>query len=347
MLKYFYNQILFFTIWVVILVLHTFILNIECNIDLWISFIDSFVFNTLFFILGIAIWFMVRYTNLFKRSTFDIIINYFSFAAIFVFIWIVLSTQILKFVISSSDYSIFINQSIVYRSIIGLFMYISMVLFFYLRQNLESFKQRIQFESNMNNMLKESQLQVLRSQINPHFLFNSLNSLNSLIVSNPDKASEMLIELSNYMRYSINTVSEQFTKLHSEIIQIERYVSIEKIRFGKRLVFDIEICEQCPEIEIPSMLLQPLVENAIKHGLYTDLEGVKIQLKISKEANWLLIDISNNFDSEKTSPIGTGLGLRNIRERLLKLYGRNDLINISNENNLFIVKIKIPIHEKI
>ncbi len=307
------------------------------------SVVDSIIFNSIFLIAGIGVWFVVRYTNLFKNSTFDLILNHITFASIFVITWMFLSSELLKILIPSTDYHLFLKHSIVYRSIIGFLLYISMVLFFYLRQNLESFKQRIEFESNMNNMLKESQLQVLRSQINPHFLFNSLNSLNSLIVSNSEKASEMLVELSDYMRYSINSINEQFTSLSYEISQVERYVSIEKIRFENRLVFEIDVCSDCNEIKIPSMLLQPLIENAIKHGLYSNIEGVNINLKIYKEINWLFIEISNNFCKDKTSPKGTGLGIRNIQDRLVKLFGMNDLFQISIENNTFNAKIRIPI----
>lgn len=343
MFNFFYNRILFFILWFILVILHAFTLLIACKIDLSTSFIDSIVFNTLFYIIGIGVWFIVRYTDLFKRNIFELIINHISFAGLFVIIWMLSSTQILMLITNSSEYHQFLHDSIFFRSLFGILLYLCMVLFFYLRQNLEGFKQRIAYEATLNNMLKESQLQVLRTQINPHFLFNSLNSLNSLIVSKSDKASEMLIELSDYMRYSINSINEQFTPLKSELNQIERYVSIEKIRFGKRLSFNIDVCEKCPQIEVPAMILQPLVENAIKHGLYGDLDGVKIILLINIQNQYLHINIANNFDSENTSPQGTGLGLRNIHDRLLKLYGSKDLISITKENSIFNVKIRIPL----
>lgn len=343
MFNFFYNRILFFILWFILVILHAFTLLIACKIDLSTSFIDSIVFNTLFYIIGIGVWFIVRYTDLFKRNIFELIINHISFAGLFVIIWMLSSTQILMLITNSSEYHQFLHDTIFFRSLFGILLYLCMVLFFYLRQNLEGFKQRIAYEATLNNMLKESQLQVLRTQINPHFLFNSLNSLNSLIVSKSDKASEMLIELSDYMRYSINSINEQFTPLKSELNQIERYVSIEKIRFGKRLSFNIDVCEKCPKIEVPAMILQPLVENAIKHGLYGDLDGVKIILLINIQNQYLHINIANNFDSENTSPQGTGLGLRNIHDRLLKLYGSKDLIAITKENSIFNVKIRIPL----
>lgn len=323
--------------------MHAFTLFVAYKMDFQTSIVDSLIFNTIFFIIGIGVWFIVKYTDLFKRSIFELIINHITFVALFLIVWMISSIHLLKVIIPDSGYQLFLENSIFYRSTIGILLYICMVLFFYLRQNLESFKQRIEHEATLNNMLKESQLQVLRTQINPHFLFNSLNSLNSLIASKPDKAGEMLIELSDYMRYSINSINEQFTPLQSELNQIERYVSIEKIRFGKRLSFDIDVCEKCPQIQVPAMILQPLVENAIKHGLYGDLEGVKIILKINIQNQFLLINISNNFNSEQTSPKGTGLGLRNIQDRLLKLFGSKDLIHITKENSIFNVQIRIPI----
>jgi two-component system LytT family sensor kinase len=347
MLNNTFNKITYGAMWLATILLFTIALNIGFYQSLNNAFLDSLIFVSIFYILGFSLWYSVKYADLFKRRTLDIIVNHLSIAVIFIIIWLFASYQISLLIISSTEYKDFLGNSMIFRSIVGVLMYSNMIMFFYLRQNLDSFKKRINHEAHLNNLLKESELQLLRTQINPHFLFNSLNSLNSLIYSDSEKASKMLVELSDFMRYSINSSKQQFVSVREELTYTEKYVNIEKNRFGDKLNVDISVCELCYEAMMPAMLIQPLMENAVKHGLYGCIDGVNINLDISiKEQQnaekLLIVSMSNNFESDNTSPKGTKTGLLNIQSRLKNLYGSPNLIKISNENNIFDVTISIP-----
>jgi LytS/YehU family sensor histidine kinase len=181
--------------------------------------------------------------------------------------------------------------------------------------------------------------------MNPHFIFNALNSISSLTMSDPEKAQEMSINLSDFFRRTLAVKDINSIPLLEEIENINLYLKIEKVRFAERLKFNLELSEECNEILIPNMILQPLVENAIKHGVYESTETVSINLRCKIVDRNLEITITNNYDSTTTSNIGEGIGLSNINSRLKLIYNQSNLISISKSNNLFKVILLIPIKE--
>lgn len=189
----------------------------------------------------------------------------------------------------------------------------------------------------------EFELKNLENQWQPHFLFNSLNSINALITIKPEKAKEMVHLLSNFMRYSVRVNKGEISSLTDEIEHIKRYAEIEKVRFGDRLEFDIEISEEAQHATLPKLILQPLVENAIKYGLYNTLDKVKIDVQANIEEGHLHFRITNPFDADAVEEKkGTGFGLRSIRKKLFILYRRDDLIHTSMEDGMFTVEMRIP-----
>ncbi|MFQ5486807.1 MAG: sensor histidine kinase [Desulfobacterales bacterium] len=194
-------------------------------------------------------------------------------------------------------------------------------------------------------MIKEAELKSLKFQINPHFIFNSLNSINSLTVTNPQKAGDMTIKLADYLRSTLSKNEQQKVKLKEELDSVKLYLDIETIRFGDKIKYLESVQPECLEQTIPSMILQPLFENAVKHGVYESLENVEITFSCSLNQTFLKIQIENQFDPETEPRKGEGIGLRNIRERLEKTYSIHDLMKIEKENGLFTVKLFIPISE--
>ena len=189
----------------------------------------------------------------------------------------------------------------------------------------------------------EFELKNLENQWQPHFLFNSLNSINALISIKPEKAKEMVHLLSNFMRYSVRVNKGEISSLSDEIDHIKRYAEIEKVRFGDRLEFDIELLEGTENATLPKLILQPLVENAIKYGLYNTLEKVKIEVQASVQESHLYFKITNPFDEDAVEEKkGTGFGLRSIRKKLFILYRRDDLIHTDMDNGIFTVEMRIP-----
>jgi LytS/YehU family sensor histidine kinase len=183
---------------------------------------------------------------------------------------------------------------------------------------------------------------MLRSQINPHFLFNSLNSISSLTITDPEKARDMVIKLSDFMRYALSRKDEQPVSLRSELDNLRLYLDIEKVRFGERLAIEEHIDSECLEVKIPVMLLQPLYENAVKHGVYESTEIVKIVTTASLKDGYLLLTISNNYENGTSSAKGTGTGLINVTRRLELFYGNKASISTEKQNGIFTLKIYMP-----
>ena len=194
-------------------------------------------------------------------------------------------------------------------------------------------------------MLKEAELKTLRSQIRPHFLFNSLNSISALTMSDAAKAQEMVIKLSEFMRYSITQLDEQLIELKDELYHVRLYLDIEKVRFDNKLIIEYDIDEKCYSYKVPALILQPLVENSIKYGVYESTKECKIEISSSCQGKELVLRVKNYFDPDIIQRKGTGTGLQNIRKRLNTLYGRSDLISIEKLEDTFIVELKIPDYE--
>lgn len=207
---------------------------------------------------------------------------------------------------------------------------------------LEQQEESQQRETMMNELSKEAELTQLRQQLQPHFLFNSLNSINALVVSQPQKAREMVIQLSEFLRGTIRKDPQKWVSVSEELAYLRLYLDIEKVRFGHRLKINFEIEEGAESLQLPQLLIQPLLENAIKYGLYGVTEEVSINLSISKNQNYLMISISNPYDSEVAPAKGTGFGLNSVERRLFLVFGRKDLLETKQMDSNFNVKLKIP-----
>lgn len=191
--------------------------------------------------------------------------------------------------------------------------------------------------------LKEAELFRLRQQLQPHFLYNSLNSINALIQLDPENAQEMVGRLSDFLRLSVKRDTTEHILIKDELDYIETYLSIESVRFGNRL--QIEINKEGQDWEnakIPAFILQPIIENAIKFGLYGNTGAVAIRIAIAIHNTLLQIRIENPFDTSTQPPRGTGFGLEGVSRRLTLLYGRADLLETKKTENIFTTIIKIP-----
>ncbi len=188
---------------------------------------------------------------------------------------------------------------------------------------------------------KEAELYKLRQQLQPHFLYNSLNSITALIMIEPEKAQEMIGKLSDFLRSSVKREGKEIISIGEELESIEAYLSIESVRFGDRL--NVVINKDIPEeAEIPPFLLQPILENAIKFGLYGRTGEVRIEMEIKKLDGELTITVRNPYDPGNRPPVGTGFGLEGIRRRLYLLFARMDLLETHTKDGIFITNLKIP-----
>jgi signal transduction histidine kinase len=199
-------------------------------------------------------------------------------------------------------------------------------------------------QADTEKLAREAELFKLRQQLQPHFLFNSLNSINALIGSQPKEARKMIQQLSDFLRSTLKKEDQQWVTLEEEIQHLALYLEIEKMRFGHRLATAIDFDPASGQQKLPPMLLQPIVENAIKFGLYDTTEDVAITIAARQADNNLIISVSNPFDPQTTPPRkGTGFGLHGIRRRLYLLFARQDLLNTQSENdNIFTTTLTIP-----
>lgn len=190
---------------------------------------------------------------------------------------------------------------------------------------------------------REAELFKLRQQLQPHFLFNSLNSISALTGSNPEKARHMIHQLSDFLRGTLKKDEHQWNTLDEELQYLGLYLDIEKVRFGHRLQTEIICSEDALHFKLPVLLLQPVVENAIKFGLYDTTGDVMIRLEAAAEGNNLKITVQNPFDPETSQPLkGTGFGLSSIQRRLFLLFARHDLLKTESEKEIYITTILIP-----
>ncbi len=255
-----------------------------------------------------------------------------------------LSTFLLHLIfINHADYNSLVSQSWLLRFALSVLLIACTGIIGLLWYSLQEQKEKELRANHAEKMLKEAELYKLRQQLQPHFLFNSLNSISALTISDAKGARHMIQQLSDFLRSTLQRNEQQMITLQEELHQLTLYLDIEKVRFGHRLQTRVDCGDKVLPFLLPALLLQPAVENAIKFGLYDTLDDVTIEIKAVRQDNDLLITISNPFDAETAQPAhGTGFGLQSIKRRLYLLFARQDLVQTSQHENIFTATILIP-----
>jgi LytS/YehU family sensor histidine kinase len=333
----------YFSAWILITVFYAVLLWVAYNIDFRWAAADSVISTTLLFIIGLALYFMIQYEDHMRfskvRSAFQLSFGYLVAVSLFY----IISDPILQYIAETNDvYKSLYEVSRIPRMIVAAMLLLLMLLAFRLYKNLQMLREKTEQGMRLQSMLQESELNALRWQINPHFLFNSLNSVSSLTIGNPQQAREMIIKLSELLRYSLRKNDEQFSTLEQEINHIRLYTDIEKVRFGDRLNVAIDAPEQCLSMKMPFLILQPLIENAVKHGVYSTEQQSTIQVHCECSLPFLVIQIKNSYDPEGRTRTGTGTGLSNTAGRIRLMYNDDSLFRTSDSGNTFRVILKIP-----
>ena len=195
----------------------------------------------------------------------------------------------------------------------------------------------------LQNSLKEAQLANLTNQLNPHFLFNTLNNIKFTVRKDPLKAEKMITDLSDILRYSLESSRNEKVQVFEELEIVNRYINIIKVHMEDRLNFESTIAENLYATLIPPMVLQTLIENSIKHGIENLRHGGKVQLIAETTPTHITFIISNDMPHTDThKSVGTGIGLRNIEQRLKLLYGGNANVTAHQQQKLFIVTLTLP-----
>jgi LytS/YehU family sensor histidine kinase len=190
--------------------------------------------------------------------------------------------------------------------------------------------------------ISEAELNKLKSQLNPHFMFNAMNSIRALVGEDPLKAKEAVTQFSNLMRNTLQMGKQKFVPLSQEMEVVNDYLAIESIRLEERLRIQKHMDEKCSSFEVPPLMIQTLVENGIKHGIAKIPEGGILQLDISCDDGKLLVTITNSGKYDATLKPESGYGLKNTKERLQLLYNGNAEFNIMNKNGEVFTTLTLP-----
>jgi len=334
----------FFGWWIIWTILHALLL-LQYGYSFNTSAVDSLVTNALLlsacWIISNILRYYLPYSN---RYWYILIIS-----IIFSLVVNALSKFIISLILNDQanfDYLIFLANAYWIRLGIAFLLIICMAIICVLWYTQEEEQENRQRKNDAEKLTRDAELYKLRQQLQPHFLFNSLNSISALIGSNPVQARNMIHQLSDFLRTTLRKEEEQWVKIEEELQSLELYLDIEKVRFGHRLLTVIERDEKIGQQLIPPMLLQPVVENAIKFGLYDTTEDVTIYISVSFENDMLKVKVQNPFDPETASPRhGTGFGLNSVKRRLYLLFARTDLVETSSQDHVFTTTINIPKHE--
>jgi len=215
-----------------------------------------------------------------------------------------------------------------------------------LRERLQTAEQKLHekeiAEERLRKLAAESRLRLLESRIHPHFLFNTLNSIMSLIVANPAQAEQVVGRLASLLRASLDTTDRPLIALREELAMVESYIEIERARFGDRLRGFVEVPDELQNTRVPPMSIQSLVENAVKHGITSMDGGGEVRVSASEEAGNVHIEVRDSGPGFELAAICAGHGLDSLVQRLDALFGAQARINVLRRNGYSVVEMILP-----
>lgn len=332
-------QVAFLSCWVILAALQTAVLW-WLGFDVETASIDSAVSNVLLMAASALISNNLQFYQPDKGKYMYVVV----WCILLTAIWLFVSRYIIVYINPrDSDYLLTFFKSLPIRFSFG-FLIIGWVallsIIYYTRQDQQEAERR---KADAEKLSREAELYKLRQQLQPHFLFNSLNSISALVGRKPEEARKMVHQLSDFLRGTLKKEENEWVTLDDELQHLQLYLDIEQVRFGHRLTTEIKQEDACGTLKLPAMLLQPLVENAIKFGLYDTTGLVTITISAACINGQLVLVIKNPYDPNTANPRrGTGFGLSGVKRRLYLLFARHDLLETSGEKNIFTTSVKIP-----
>jgi two-component system, LytTR family, sensor histidine kinase AlgZ len=279
----------------------------------------------------LAPWYVCRHLPLRSTNVWKLLLNHFGGAVLAAAIWVEMAHGIAHW----RHFDPRLRAEIPELVVVGLLLYSLSVALHYMLLAVEDSR-----ESEIQ--ARDAELRALKAQINPHFLFNSLNSITALTTVDPAKAREMCIRLSDFLRNTLGLGERETISWREELALSRTYLDVEQVRFGSRLRVEIDVDEDCSECLVPPLVLQPLIENAVKHGIATMVEGGLIRVEGHIVKGSMQVSVANDFDPDSPSPRRHGLGLRNVRSRLATRFGDAAKLTAHVENNQFRAEMVVP-----
>lgn len=332
--------IIFSVAWLVLIVDHGLVLY-WFGLPWQAAVIDSLISNVLLLLICLLVINSIRYYTPRLEQYMNVLIM----CIVLTILWLLLIKWLLRLTLGYSyqNYMDILDGSLMIRYSVAFLVVTIVTMVAIIWFNWQEQQRSESRKADAEKLAKEAELFKLRQQLQPHFLFNSLNSINALIGTRPVEARKMVQQLSDFLRGTIKKEETQWVSLQEEMQYLQLYLDIEKVRFGNRLATVIESDEESQQMKLPALLLQPIVENAIKFGLYDTVGETVIRIETMREGGDLLVRVCNPFDPETSSPKqGTGFGLKSVHRRLYLLFARTDLLHTMAKDNIFITTVKIP-----
>lgn len=334
------NRLIFTATWLVWTAQYFKMLYIDWKIDWPYALADAAVTNGLLAVTCLLVMINLRFYNPRKGKFIHLLVLCVAVSGLFTGILRFMLVVLLK---TDPQYHPFLDNSLSLRFTMAFLVTGCAALISTLWYQQEEYRENEQRKIDAEKLAREAELFKLRQQLQPHFLFNSLNSISALAASQPQQARKMIQQLSDFLRGTLKKEEHQQISWKEELQYLNLYLDIEKVRFGHRLSTLINSSPECDTLRLPAMLLQPVVENAIKFGLYDTTEAITITIDARKENNYLQITVGNPFDEETSRPgQGTGFGLSSVKRRLFLLYARHDLLKTTVSQSIYTTEIKIP-----
>jgi len=299
----------------------------------------------LYFFISLSLWYLCKAIELDRRNLLKSMVIHFLSMMVINAIWMLISlvySNILDLLINSDTWNKLFTGSIPIFLGAGVSIYFITVLVYYLVVANETIRFNEQEILNQKLFASQAELNALKTTIHPHFLFNSLNMIGPLLRISPERAQAFVGRFSEFLVYSLRYGKKQQVTVQDEVDHISNYLAIEEERLGDRLKVDFHVNENVlPEPVLPLILL-PLVENAIKHGIGQRLEGGTLSISVTREREYLFIDIANPYESPSRSLKGEKMGLDSLKKRLNAYYGHLALVTVRKDNNMFRVGLRLP-----
>ena len=295
--------------------------------------------------LCLSAWYPCRATPLGRVSFLRLLLTHLSAAVLISFVWTQAGAALSYAILSPEKFEAIRTQ---FRPqlnsifTIGVLLYLLSVAFHYVLIAMENSRHAEAQAVEARVLARDAELKALKAQVNPHFLFNSLNSISALTSIDPARARDMCVLLGDFLRLTLGLGEKTSVRFSEELDLLQKYMAIEKVRFGTRLTMLEEIQEESKPCLLPPLLLQPLVENAVKHGIASLPEGGQVRVAAQRQNGRLAILVENSWDPDSPPRRSGGRGLKNVQLRLEARYGKDASLHVNNEGELFQVSLSLP-----
>jgi two-component system, LytTR family, sensor histidine kinase AlgZ len=332
-------------VWAVLALLFIILIHTSGGIGLTEAIVLLGPMLVLYAVIGLSAWYVCKATPLRTADDLRVYATHLTAGFALSFLWMQTGSFYARLLWRNAHFRGIEERYASHQTILlvgGVLLYLLTVGFFYVVVAIEASREAETRAAQTSMLARDAELRALRAQINPHFLFNSLNSISALTSIDGARAREMCLLLADFLRLTLGMGEKSVIPFSDELDLLEKFMAIEKVRFGQRLRMEEKIEEEAKRCLIPALLLQPLLENAVSHGIATMADGGLIHLEARVQDARLMIVVENDRDEEAPSRRRSGVGLKNVRSRLEARYGKEATFRADAEEEKFRVSMSFP-----